>query len=184
NPLLESPIAVAAIGLLLITLAGIWYVQTRSMASVAALAVAVLLTIGGVAFERSWLTPREQVTRAVGQLFDAIEANDLPGVLALIDARATEVAADAESLMPRFRVMAASEGGEVRVTLPDDASADGAVATARLKPLIKVQHAETGTTGAYFDCLELDVVRRGETWQLQAYRPAKDWRDGAARLER
>ncbi len=86
--------------------------------------------------------------------------------------------------MPSFHVLLASEGGEVRVTLPEDATTEGAIATATLKPLIKVQHTQTGTTGAYFDGLELDMVRRQGTWQVQAYRPAKDWRDGAARLER
>lgn len=184
DALLESPIAVGAVGLLFVTLAAIWFVQTRSMASVATLALTVLLTIGGIAFERAWLTPREQVVGCIGQLFAAIKSNDLPGVLALVDVKATEVRADAESLMPRFRVMGASEGGEVRVTLPVDTASEGAVAAARLKPLIKVQHAKTGTTGAYFDGLELDLVRRGDVWFLQAYRPAKDWRTSAAKLER
>lgn len=182
--LLESPIAVGAVGLLLVTMAAIWFVQTRSASAIVTLAAAVLLMIGAIVFERTWLTPREQVQGAVSQLFVAIKANDLPSVLKLLDAGATDFRADAESLMPRFRVMSASEGGEVRISLPTENDVDGAVATAELKPLIKVQHAKSGTTGAYFDGLELDLVRRGEAWLLQDYRPAKDWREGAARLER
>jgi hypothetical protein len=94
------------------------------------------------------------------------------------------VRADAGVLMPMFRVEAASQGGDARVELPGDPSVEGAVATARLKPLLRVQHTKTGATGAYFDGLELDFVRRGERWLVSAYRPAQNWRDGAARLGR
>lgn len=180
--LLESPLAVAAIGLVLVTMAAIVYSQSRSNGSVIALAAAVLLTVGGVLGERLYLTPREQVVATIGELFNAVEAGDLPGVLALIDAGATDMRADAESLMPRFRVETASEGGEVRVELPADPTAPGAVATARLKPLIKAVHTKTGATAAYFDGLELDLTRTADGWVLIDYRPAKDWRSAADRM--
>lgn len=180
---LESPVAVGAVGLLLITLAAIVYFQTRSRGSFGLLLGAVLLTIGGVAFERLWLTPREQVRRSIDGVFEAIRGNDLPGVLLWIDAAAADVQSDAQTLMPMFRVEAASEGGEVEVDLPADVS-DGAVATAKLKPLLRVQHTQSGAVGAYFDTLELDFVRRGDRWLLRAYRPAQNWRDGASKLGR
>lgn len=180
--LLESPLAVGALGLLLITLAAIVYTQTGTRGAQGLLALAVLLTVGGVALERSYLTPRERVRQTIGELFHSIEANDLASVLALIHPGATEMRADAEALMPMFKVQSAGEGGEVTVELPADPAAEGAIATAKLKPIIKVQHLQTGATAAYFDDLDLELVRRGDRWLLNAYQPADDWREGAAKL--
>lgn len=182
--LLESPLAVAAIGLLLVTMGGIAYSQLRTTGALVSLVAAVLLTIGGVVGERLWVTPTEAVRGAVAELFAAIEANDLPRVLTRLDASATDVRSDAETLMPRFRVRSASTGGEVAVELPADPAAEGAVATATLKPLIDVVHARTGARAAYFDSLRIDLVRRGDRWLVVACVPAKDWRAEAGRLER
>lgn len=182
--LLESPMAVAAIGLLVVTLQAILYTQLRTTATFFGVIAALLLTIGGVVAERLWVTPTEAVRGAVSELFTAVEANDLGRVLTLIDPAAIEVRSDAETLMPRFRVQSTSEGGEVAVDLPDDPMADGAIATATLKPLIKVVHSRSGATGAYFDGLRLEFVRRGDRWLVAECVPAKDWRDEAGRLER
>ncbi|TWT99589.1 hypothetical protein Pla108_05320 [Botrimarina colliarenosi] len=182
--LLESPLAVGAIGLLLVTMAAIPFFQTRSRGALGLLGAAVLLTIGGVAFERAYLTPREQVRDALSGLFGAIRSNDLPGVLRSIDVAATDVQADAQTLMPMFRVDGAGEGGEVAVDFSTDPPVDGTIATATLKPLIRVRHTKSGATGAYFDKLEIDLVRRGDRWLVSAYRPAKNWRDGASQLGR
>jgi hypothetical protein len=177
---LESSIAVAAIGLLLVTLTAIIYSQQRTNLSLIGVVLAVLLLIGGVLFERLWLTPTEQVQQAAAGLFDAIEANDLPAVLKRIVPTAVDVRDDAELLMPMFRIQSAGVGGEVRVEM--DTNASPPTATAYLKPVIKVQHKKTGTTGAYFDKLEIDFERTGDKWLLKAYRPAKNWRKGAQSL--
>ena len=181
---LESPTAVGAIGLLLVTTAGIVFSQSRSHGALAALLLAVLLTVSAVVAERLYLTPREQALAVIDELFAAVEANDLAAVLAVIDAGAIDMRADAEALMPQFTVESAGQGGEVTLEMPADASSDGAIATARLKPLIRVVHRKTGAAGAYFDGLQLELVRRGGEWKLVDYEPAKDWRDGAARLGR
>ncbi len=182
--LLESPLAVGALGLLLITLAAIPYVQTRSRGAFWLLVAAVLLTAGGIAFERWWQTPREQVRSSLSELFEAIRSNDLPAVLRRIDAGATDVQEDAQTLMPMFNVESASVGGEVAVELPAGPLSDGAIAIAKLKPLLRVQHKQSGAVGAYFDKLEVDFVRRGDDWLINAYRPAQNWRDGAKQLGR
>jgi hypothetical protein len=160
-------------------------VQTRSRGALGLLLVALLLTASGIAFERYWLTPREQVRQSLGQLFEAIRANDLPAALRRIDSSATDVQSDAQTLMPMFNVDAASVGGEVAVELPDTLT-DGAIAVAKFKPLIRVQHKQSGAVGAYFDRLEVDFVRRGDEWFVKAYRPAdgQDWRAGASQLGR
>lgn len=178
--LLESPLLIGAIGLLLITIAGIFYTQSRSLSALIAVGVALLLTVGGIVAERCYLTPAESIRNTVAELFDAIRANDLPGVLKTLDAGATEMQSDAKLLMPVFDVLSAGEGGGVDVVV----GPKGAAATATLKPLIKVTHKKSGATGAYFDGLELRFVRRGERWLLSGYTAAQDWRDGATRLSR
>lgn len=176
--LLESPVAVGAIGLVVVTVGGVVYSQTRGRAALAATTVAVLLTIGAVIFERVWLTPSERVGAALTELFRAIEANDLAGVLAVIDASAAEVRADAETLMPRFAVERAGQGSEVRIDVVDD------TATALFKPLIKARHKKTGAVGAYYNDLQIDFVQRGERWLVTEYRAGEDWPSQARRVER
>lgn len=177
--LLESPLAVAAIGLLLVALAGVVYSQLRTGKSFVLLIVAVLLAVGMFVAERLWQTPAEQVRGAIAELFVAIKADDLPGVLALIDSTAIEMRSDAETLIPMFQVESAGEGGEVRIELQGDDAA-----TANFKPLIKVQHRQSGAMGAYFDHLQIDFVRHGDRWLASGYQAAKDWRSEADRLGR
>jgi hypothetical protein len=184
DALLESPLAFGAAGLLLVTLAGIVFIQTRSRGALTGLVLTLALALGGVALERWWLTPTEEVRRDVARLFAMIRANDLSGVLATLDASATEARSDAQTLMPSFRVEAATAGGEVRVELPVDPTAEGAEAVARLKPLLRVQHGKSGAVGAYFDRLELTLVRRADRWLIKSYRAAQDWREGAGKLGR
>ncbi len=177
--LLESPLAVAAIGLLLVTMAAMAHSQLRTGKSFGMLVLALLLAVGAFLGERFWQTPAEQIHGTIAEFFDAIKANDLPAVLMLIDPSATEMRSDAETLLPMFRVEAAGEGGEVRIEIRGTDTA-----TANLKPLIKVQHRQSGTTGAYFDGLRIDFVRRGDRWLATGYQAAKDWRSEAGRLGR
>lgn len=179
---MESPIALAAIGLLLIATAGVFYTQTRSAASLGVLAMSVLLTAGAVTLERLWLTPTERVRASVYDLFEAIEGNDLPGVLRLISPTATDMRSDAETLMPKFEVQSAGEGGELVIELGK--GSPPTTAQVRLKPLIKVKHVQSGAVAAYFDKLRLDFALSGDRWLLVGYLPAEDWREGESRLSR
>lgn len=184
NVLLESPTAVGALGLLLITIAAIPFTQTRSRSAFAGLVLAIVLAVGGLALERWYQTPSERLLSAIDGLFADIEANDLAAVIARIDPQTgSQVRADAEVLMPMFQVESASEGGQVSVEIADSA-APNTTATASFKPMLKVQHKSSGAMGAYFDKLELDYVLRDGEWLISAYRPAKDWRAGAAKLGR
>ncbi|MEO1496739.1 MAG: hypothetical protein AAFV43_06270 [Planctomycetota bacterium] len=178
--LLESPSLVVALGALLITAAGVFFAQSRSLGALIAVVVAVLLTVGGLAVERYVVTPGEAVRGVIGRLFDGIAANSLPGVLKTIDPGAAEMQADANTLMPMFDVLQAGEGGGVDVVV--DPSGD--TATATLKPLIKVTHKGSGATGVYFNGLELRFVRRGELWLISGYTAEEDWRAGARKLSR
>ncbi|TWT48339.1 hypothetical protein [Botrimarina hoheduenensis] len=176
--LLESPTLVAAIGLFLLTATGIFYTQSRSLGALISVGVAVLLTAGGLIAERSIVTSAEAVRAEVHDLFDAIADNDLPAVIALLDPAASNMQADAQTLMPMFRVLSAGEGGRVRVAINDN------TATAELKPVIKVTHQSTGATGVYFDGLTLRLVKRDDRWRFTDYTAAEDWRKGAAKLSR
>lgn len=176
--LLESPVAVGSLGLLVVAFGLFAHQQTRSRATMAVLIGCLLLASGAFAFERMWVTPQEAIRAVVGELFTAIEANDLPRVLALIDPQATDVCADAETLMPMFNVQNAGPG-HTRVTLLSEDSA-----TVSHKPLIKAQHKASGAIAAYFDDLTITYVRRGDRWLVESYTPAQDWREGASGIGR
>jgi hypothetical protein len=178
-PLLESPIAVAAIGLLLVTCGAIVWAQSRSGPATVGLAVCVLLAVAGVVAERLWVTPAESARATVGALLDRVADNDMPGVLALCDAEAAKLRADAQALMPQFSVQSTGTAGEVRI----DLNADGGTATASMKALVKAQHRQTGATVAYFDGLVLELRRDGDRWLVTDYQPAKDWRREAGKLK-
>lgn len=170
---LESPIAVAAVGVFCVVLAAIPYLQTHSRWSVARLALTTTLAIAAMIGERLWVTPKERVRSELSAMFAAIEGNDLVTVLTHIDPAAAEVRSDAESLMPRLRVERAGQGGDVRVELPT-----GNTATVALKPLIKVVDKRSGATVGYYDDLTIDFARRGERWLVVDYRPATEWSPG------
>ncbi|MGL4514281.1 MAG: hypothetical protein ACRCT8_14430 [Lacipirellulaceae bacterium] len=176
--LFESPVAVGAIGVLVVTCGAIVWSQSRSRAAAAGLVACVLLAIGGLVFERLWVTPAEGARGAVAALLERVAANDQPGVLALCDAGAAKLRADAQALMPQFNVQNTGTGGEPRI----DLDPTGTKATATMKALIKAQHKQSGATVAYFDGLELDLRLVEGAWLVIDYRAAKDWRRESGKL--
>jgi hypothetical protein len=177
--LLESPVAVGAIGLLLVTCGAIVWSQSRSGPATIGLLACVLLAIVGFVGERLWVTSAESARATVDRLLERVAANDLPGVLALCDPGAAKMRADAQALMPQFNVQTTGTAGEMRI----DLDAGGGTATASIKALVKAQHKQTGATVAYFDGLELTLRRDGDRWLLTDYQPAKDWRREARKLK-
>ncbi len=179
---LDGPLVFGALGALLITMAAIAYGMTGTPTSQVAVLVAILLTIGLIVFERVWETPREQVTSATNALLDAIEEDDLPGVLKLIDPAAVQMRSDAEVLMPQFEIENAGMG-ELRIEFSGEQNPSEATVSTQ-KALIKAKHLKSGMIGAYFDTLELQIKRTGDQWLFIDYQPSTDWRKNANRLDK
>ncbi len=179
---LEGPWVFGALGALLITMAAIVYGMTGTAASQIGVVVAVLVTVGLIVFERLWETPREQIATTANSLFDAVQENNLPEVLKLIDPAAIEMRADAETLMPQFKVENAGMT-ETRIELSGQPTPATATISTK-KAIIKARHLKSGMTGAYFDTLDLELKRTGDRWLITGYTPSKNWRKDADKLDK
>jgi hypothetical protein len=159
----------------------VWF-QTRSGGAFFGMIGAVLFAVVGIALERWWQTPREEVASALTDMLAAVEANDLPTVLTCIAPTATSVTADATELMPQFRIRQANGGSEAEVTL--DSETNPTTASVKFKPLIVVEHARSGMTGGYHDGVTMDFQRIGDRWLITGYSAKNEWRRGARDLSR
>ena len=178
--LLENPLPGLVIGAVLVTLAAIVYSSLRTTWSLVALSVAVALCGGLVAIE--WLieTPREQAEQVMGELLNAVEANDLAGVLANLSPTATTVAADANRLMPQFDIEKANRVGSLRITLDDPTNPHTADVECRV--FVSARHRRSGAKGGDLADITFHFVRSGERWLLEDYSGSEEWRRGAAQL--
>ncbi len=162
NILLENPLPILAIGAVLATLCGLVFLSRRTVPSLLALAVVVLLTLLLVVTERLIVTPREEVEQALSALLAAVESNDLPSVLALIDPASANVRSDAETLMPRVDV---EDTGATAIEI----DIDGSAATVHCRGRLRGIHRSSGAAMMFFDEVEFQWVRRDEQWLLEDF---------------
>jgi hypothetical protein len=179
NWLFENPVAIWCGGSVLAALAVIAYLQLRTRGALIAILAIVLVTAALSILERLVVTPREQVEQSLNQVVARIGANDLPGVIALIDPAAKAARADAESLMPLVKVNRASIVGTPAIEV--DMEANPPTATVNCQGLIDVTVKQNGIQGPYMDRVRIHLVREGERWLIDSYTPAKDWHHAVGR---
>lgn len=173
----STPIWVA--GGILLTMAAIVYSSLRTTWSLVAVVVVVLLTAAGLVAEQLIQTPREQVQATLQVMFEAIEADDVPGVLSHLATSASEMRSDAQTLMPEFEIEKARLPGAVEVLIKSDAAA-----TVTAKVFVQVTHKKTGMRGGNFAEVDFDFIREGDRWLVESYSVSEDWRRGAAQLRK
>ena len=176
--LAENALAIWMGGAVLVTMAGIAFAQLRTRGALAALLAVIALTGTLLVAEHVIETPREAVERTLNELAAAIEANDLPGVLAYIAPTAGEVRKDAETLMPLVIVNKARVLGTPEITV--DESAEPFSATAKCQGFVDVTVRQNGVKGPYMDRVEIHFVADGDRWLIESYTPARDWRRAAS----
>jgi hypothetical protein len=174
NYLAENAVPIWAGGAVLLTFALVLYLQTRGRAALVAMLIVVLATGGLLVVERLIETPREAVERTLDELAAAIEANDLPGVLAFIAPTATEVRSDAETLMPLVTVEKARVLGSPEVEI--DATTQPATATVKCQAMVNVVVKQNGMKGPYMDRETIHFIQSDGRWLIESYTPARDWR--------
>jgi len=162
NILLENPLPILAAGAVLATLCGWVFLSRRTLPALLALAMVVLLTLLLVVTERLIVTPREEVEVAFSTLLDAVESNDLPGVLALIDPAATNIRNDAETLMSMINV---EDAGATAIEI----DVDGSVVLVRCRGRLLGIHRSSGAAMRFFDKAEFQWVRRDAQWLLEDF---------------
>ena len=165
---IENGLAIAVIGGLATTLTLVFFMARRTGGSLSALAAAVAATIVLLAIERFVQTDREQAASAVHGLYAAVEQNDVDGVLALIDPSATKIRADAQTLMPEFKVENAGSGRNIEVTL--DESANPMTATSTSRAFLTGTHVRLGRLPPYVNQrVDFEWVKSGDKWLLNGY---------------
>ncbi|MEM6798258.1 MAG: hypothetical protein AAF589_01970 [Planctomycetota bacterium] len=176
---LENATPYLVAGALGLTVTGIVYSFQRTAASLIAMMAVVLLTTVGLLVEYNYQTPREEVRESLRSLLDAIEADDVPGVLAHLAPSASEMRADAEELMPEFEIEKARATGEIEVLMTPGAleSADAVV-----KVAIRVKHRRSGVGAPSHSPVNFHLVKPGDRWLVESYSVSEDWRRGAAEL--
>ncbi len=175
--LAENAIAIWMGGAVLFTMAGVVYWQLRTGKAFLAMLAVVVLTGMLLVVEHLIETPRETVARTLNELADAIEANDVTGVLTFIAPTANEVRTDAESLMPLVEVNKANIIGTPDITV--DASTQPPTATVKCQGFIDVTVRQNGMHGGYMDSVTIHFVADGDRWLIESYTPARDWRRAA-----
>jgi hypothetical protein len=164
---LENPLPVWGLGAVALAIAAIIYFANKSGRSLGGVVAVIVATAVLLYIERQVITPSEEVEQAVVEIMDAIQANDVPGVLALIDPSATKVRTDAETVMPQMRVNSTGNSS-LRVEL--DESASPAKATSFFRGKIDGVHSRTGARAFYFDQVEVDWQKNGDKWLVVDYR--------------
>ena len=164
---LENPLPIWALGSVCLAASLVVFFAKRSAGSMAVVAGVVAATILLLVVEKVVITPSEQVEESLSALMSAIEANDLPAVLGMIDPAATKVRSDAQILMPQIKV---KETGSTAVRADVNEAAQPPTATAYFRGRIDGTHARTGTRIFFFDKVEIDWRQSGDQWLIVDYR--------------
>jgi hypothetical protein len=167
NLLFENPLPIWALGAVCLAISVIVFFAKRSLGSILGMVGVIAATLLLVFVERSVVTPSEEVEQAVTDLLSAIEANDLPGVLAQIGPTASHVRTDAETLMPQVNM---KDTGSTGVRVEVDQSANPARAIAHFRGRIDGTHSRSGARLFFFDQVEIDWQKTGAMWQITDYR--------------
>ena len=165
--LLENPLPIWSAGAVLTAICLVLVFARRSLSSVVALIAVIAITLALAFVESLVITEREQVEESLDQLIDALEANDLAAVLAVVDPSANVVRSDAEALMSQVNIADAGATG-IRIELDDSAKPPRAMALFRGR--IDGVHTRTGARVFFFDQVEIDWQKSGERWLILNYR--------------
>ncbi|MEM8944496.1 MAG: hypothetical protein AAGD11_04870 [Planctomycetota bacterium] len=165
DTLLENPLPILAVGAILATFCGIIFLAKRNLPSLVGLAAVILFTSLFIVTEQLIVTPREQVEVSIDQILDAIQANDVDAVLALVDPSATDVRGQVEALMPMVDV---DDTGATAIQI-DCEGRDPTEATSQFKGRVLGIHTQSGMAVRYFDQVELNWIRSDGQWLLSDF---------------
>jgi len=164
--LFENPVPILAMGAVLITLCGLIFLSKRTMSALVALLAVVGLTLVLLACQWLVVTDSEAVEIAQAELLQAIEDNETPAAVALIDPQAAKLRSDIELLMPMIKV---SDTGSSSVMVEVESSANPQAATSRFRGKLQGVHTRSGMQVLYFDDVEMNWIKTGNTWLLQDF---------------
>ena len=165
--LLENSVPIWTVGAALGIFAGLVFLTRRTLSSLLVLVGLVGITLLLALLEWLVVTEREEVELATHQLAAAVEANDLPVLLAFLAPTGKQVRHDAEALLPRFQVAKTHVGGQLHVEV--DTAVDPRQAISRFRALFDAVDRRTGMKIVYFDEVQLHWIHQDERWLVTAY---------------
>lgn len=165
---IENGLAIGIIGGLASTFALVFFLARRTGSSLAVLSGIVALTLVLLAVERFVESDREQVASAAEQAYGMVEANDVNGMLALVDPAAVTIRSDIQTLMPLIKVEKARPLGAVEIKV--DATTNPPTAVSTSKAYLDGVHGSSAARVAYFNQqVDLKWVKQGDKWLLDGY---------------
>lgn len=174
NWLADNALVMWVGGAVALTMALVVYLQTLSPKALAAMVVVVVATASLLAAEYVLETPREAVERALYELAAAVEANDVPGTLALLAPSAMpRVRDEIEAKMPLVRIERARVLGTPNIAIAE--GPNPTTATVHCRGMILAVVKQTGMKGGAEDELTLTFTRQGSRWLLDDYTSKRDW---------
>ena len=167
--LFEDPTLVIASGALIEALLVVALVKSGRAPLIFAMIGVLILALGGVFIEQVVVTEREQVEAALEGVSQALEANDVQGVLAWIDRDAVSLRAEVRDKVPQAHI------SEVRLfdlrinvnhyVTPPTAQADF---TGRIRGTYRGEGRASGD-GMVLRRLTVDFRQQGDRWVITGY---------------
>jgi hypothetical protein len=172
SSLWENPLPIAVIGALVALVALLVFLSRRSGRSLAALVAVVAITLVMVLVERLVVTDRELIEAEILGLADAIEANDLAGVLSHIDPTAAAIRSDIQALMPQVKWSVANAAS---ITVTVDEGSDPPTASSQFRAFMQGIHGRTGLQVPYInEQVDMTWIKRDGRWVMDGYTAYKD----------
>ncbi|MGE0537821.1 MAG: hypothetical protein AB7O68_22845 [Pirellulales bacterium] len=163
----ENPVFWIAITLLVEAILAIVLVRTGRGAILAVMLGVLLLGAAGLLLEQMVITEREEVEAAFDDIADALERNDLPGVLARLAPEAASLRTEASSRMPRVEIDEARIR-DLKVTF--NHRANPPTARADFKAIVEARDTKGEVPYEHFiRQFSVGLRRDGDRWLLTDY---------------
>lgn len=163
----ESPVPYLLLGLVAESILLIVYLQTRRTAFLAAIVVVASLTAAGILVEQMVVTDREAVEQTVYNLAEAIEADDVQGVLRHVSPQAGQARADAQREMGRYEVELARIISPLEIEFFDNTSPP--TARVSFRAVVRVKEGRSGVAFPATLDFVITFAREGDRWLLLGY---------------
>jgi hypothetical protein len=152
--------AAAIVGLLAVAL-----YNTGRMALMGAMAGVLAVALALVGLEWLVVTEREEVAQTLYNAAEALEANDLDALVALVAPEAAEMRAGVAAVVPRYDVLEARVNRDLKVTFT------GGTAQAVFTGRIRVNRAggEQMVYDQYLGKVTVKLRREGDRWLMTGY---------------
>lgn len=161
---LEDPLPAILLGLGVLSVLVVAYLQTRRRDVFVAIVAVVMLTILAVVAERVLVTEKEKIEATIYGIAAAAEANDMRAVLAHLAPGASRIRRLVTRYMPDGEVERARVLGSLKITIDETESPP--TARAHFNGFVRGRWGSDQISGAQRADVETLLERSGDTWLI------------------